>query len=82
MTTARQLSLFRSRKQRGTMPPAPTEFASQACVVDLIRRRHAPRWRSAPMPTTPHRQARSPNQEEIFMSARLKDDAATSSAWP
>jgi hypothetical protein len=34
------------------------------------------------MPTTPHRQARSPNQEEIFMSARLKDDAATSSAWP
>ena len=32
------------------------------------------------MPTTPYPQARSPNQEEIFMSARLKDNAATSPA--
>jgi hypothetical protein len=35
--TARQLHLFKSRKQRGTMPPPPSEFASQVFLVDLIR---------------------------------------------
>ena len=34
--TARQLSLFKSRRQRGTLPPR--EFASQCFLIDLLRR--------------------------------------------
>ena len=46
----RQLNLFRSRKQRGIAPPAPTEFASQAFLVDVIRRWLDPRWRFCHVP--------------------------------
>lgn len=42
---AQQLSLFRSRKQRGTAPPAPSEFQSQAFLVDVIRRWLDPAWK-------------------------------------
>lgn len=45
MTPVRQLHLFRGRRQRGTAPPAPTEFAPQAFLVDVIRRGLDPRWR-------------------------------------
>jgi hypothetical protein len=34
----RQLHLFKSSKQRGTLPPAPTEFAVQRFLVHVIRR--------------------------------------------
>ena len=50
MTAARQLHLFRSRRQRGTAAPAPTEFASQAFLVDVIRRWLDPRWRFCHVP--------------------------------
>jgi hypothetical protein len=36
-TTERQLHLFRGKRQRGTLPPAPSEFAVQASLVVLIR---------------------------------------------
>lgn len=42
---ARQLRLFKSRRQRGQAPPAPSEFASQAFLVDIIRRWINPAWR-------------------------------------
>jgi hypothetical protein len=35
--TARQLSLFKGKRQRGTLPPAPSAFAVQASLVVLIR---------------------------------------------
>jgi hypothetical protein len=47
---ARQLHLFKSRRQRGTSPPAPMEFASQASLVDLIKRTINPAWRFAHIP--------------------------------
>ena len=50
LVTERQLSLFRSRRQRGTRPPAPTEFASQAFLVDMIKRWIDPRWRFCHVP--------------------------------
>jgi hypothetical protein len=31
--TARQLDLFKSRRRRGTLPPAPSAFAVQASLV-------------------------------------------------
>jgi hypothetical protein len=37
MAAARQLSLFKGKRQKGFAPPAPTEFASQAFLVDVIR---------------------------------------------
>ncbi len=42
--TARQLSLFRGRRQRGTAPPAPTEYQLHCAVVDTVRRWIMPGW--------------------------------------
>jgi hypothetical protein len=35
---ARQLHLFKSRKPRGTLPPAPSEFQIHIAVADVLRR--------------------------------------------
>ena len=51
----RQLNLIRGRKQRGIAPPAPSEFASQCFLVDVIRRWLDPRWRFTHMPAGEHR---------------------------
>ncbi|MBR1286061.1 VRR-NUC domain-containing protein [Bradyrhizobium sp. AUGA SZCCT0177] len=45
MTAARQLHLFKSRRQRGQAPPPPSEFASQAFLVSVVRRWLDPHWR-------------------------------------
>ena len=53
---ARQLHLFRSSKrQRGTAPPAPSEFASQAFLVAVIRRWLSPQWRFTHVPLGEYR---------------------------
>lgn len=44
-TPSRQLHLFHGKRQRGIAAPAPTEFASQAFLVDVIRRWINPQWR-------------------------------------
>jgi hypothetical protein len=36
--TARQLHLFKSRRQRGTLPPAPSEYQLHCAVVDTVKR--------------------------------------------
>ena len=36
--TARQLHLFRSRKQRGQVPPQPSEFLIHIAIADVLRR--------------------------------------------
>jgi hypothetical protein len=41
----RQLNLFKSKRQRGTKPPAPLEFASHVFLADLLRRWCSPQWR-------------------------------------
>jgi hypothetical protein len=38
MLAARQLSFFKSKQQRGTAPPAPTEFSIHVAIADLLRR--------------------------------------------
>ena len=53
--SARQLHLFRGKRQRGTLPPAPSEFASQAFLVDVIRRTISPAWRFTHMPSGEYR---------------------------
>jgi len=45
VTPARQLHLFKGRRQRGIAPPAPREFASQAFLVDIVRRWINPAWK-------------------------------------
>jgi hypothetical protein len=42
--TERQLHLFRSRRQRGCAPPAPSEYQLHCAVVDTIRRWLMPNW--------------------------------------
>ena len=37
MLTARQLLLLRSRRQRGTAPPAPSEFLIHIAIADVLR---------------------------------------------
>jgi hypothetical protein len=48
--TGRQLHLFRGRRQRGTIAAAPSEFASQPFLVDVIRRWIDPQWRFTHVP--------------------------------
>ena len=42
--TARQLHLFRSRKQRGIAAPGPSEYQLHCMVVDTVRRWRMPGW--------------------------------------
>ena len=42
--TARQLHLFKSRRQRGTLPPAPSEYQLHCAVVDTVKRWIIPGW--------------------------------------
>ncbi len=44
MTAARQLHLFHGKRQRGTVPPAASEYQLQCAVVDAIRRWMMPGW--------------------------------------
>jgi hypothetical protein len=46
--TARQLNLFKSPRQRGTLPPAPSAFAVQASLVVLIRHTLSPATAALP----------------------------------
>lgn len=47
---ARQLSLFKSKHQRGTSAPAPTEFKTHCIVADTLKlgARHDWRWTHIP----------------------------------
>src|SRR5580765_8238802 len=40
----RQLSLFKSKRQRGVRPPAAKEFALHCMVADMLRRWIMPGW--------------------------------------
>jgi hypothetical protein len=42
--SARQLHLFRSRRQRGVAPPPPLEFQMHCMVADTLKRWAAPNW--------------------------------------
>src|SRR5580765_8430537 len=50
-----QLHLFKSRRQCGTAPPPPSEFASQCFLVDVIRRWLDPRWQFTHVPLGEYR---------------------------
>lgn len=39
-----QLSLFKGKRQRGTQPPPPKEFALHCQVADMVRRWILPGW--------------------------------------
>jgi hypothetical protein len=47
---ARQLSLFKGKRQRGTKPPPPLEFASHVLIADLLRRWCNPQWEWTHLP--------------------------------
>lgn len=40
----RQLDLFKGKRQRGKLPPAPYEFQDQCFLVDLLKRWINPGW--------------------------------------
>jgi hypothetical protein len=46
----RQLSLFKSKRQRGTKPPPPLEFASHVALADMLRRWCNPAWQWTHLP--------------------------------
>jgi hypothetical protein len=71
--TERQLHLFRSRKQRGQAPPAPTEFALHCAVADMLRRWAVPGWKWSHFPAGEERPAQIINGKRVsFAGARLK----------
>jgi hypothetical protein len=44
MTSPRQLSLFRGRRQGGQTPPSPLEFRTHVAVADALRVGCTPGW--------------------------------------
>jgi hypothetical protein len=47
---ARQLSLFKGKRQRGTKPPPPLEFANHVLIADMLRRWCNPQWQWTHLP--------------------------------
>lgn len=47
---AGQLSLFKSKRQRGIKPPPPLEFATHATLADICKRWLMPEWRFTHLP--------------------------------
>jgi hypothetical protein len=45
MTIAKQLSLFKSRRQRGVALPPPLEFYLHVSIIDILQRWINPGWR-------------------------------------
>jgi hypothetical protein len=50
MVAARQLSLFKGKRQRGQAPPAALEFASCCVLADICDRWLMPGWRYTHLP--------------------------------
>jgi hypothetical protein len=56
MATARQLHLFKSRRQRGQAPPPPKEFALHCVLADICRRWLNPHWKFTHLPMGEYRE--------------------------
>ena len=69
----RQLNLFKSKRQRGTKPPPPLEFASHVFLADLLRRWCSPQWKFSHLPFGEKR--------NIVTAARLKR-MGVQPGWP
>jgi hypothetical protein len=69
----RQLHLFKSRRQRGTVAPPPLEFALHCAVADTLKRWARPNWVWTHLPFGEHR--------EVITGARLKR-MGTQPGWP
>lgn len=70
---ARQLNLFKSKRQRGVAPPPPLEFEVQCMVADDLRRWAVPGWQWTHIPLGEERSA--------ITGARLKRMGAQP-GWP
>jgi len=55
MSATRQLSLFKSRRQRGVRPPDPIERQTHIAVADALRAGCAPGWLWTHFPAGEHR---------------------------
>jgi hypothetical protein len=73
MATARQLHLFKSRRQKGSAPPAPSEYQLHVAVADMLRRWINPGWKWSHFPAGEERPAQIINGKRVsFAGARLK----------
>jgi hypothetical protein len=54
----RQLSLFKSKRQRGIAPPPPLEFATHSTLADICKRWINPHWKFTHLPLGEHREHR------------------------
>jgi hypothetical protein len=81
--TARQLSLFGSKRQRGKAPPTPLEFALHCSIADVLRRWIMPGWKFTHVPAGEARPAVINKQGKRVSPAgeRLKR-MGLSEGWP
>jgi hypothetical protein len=79
----RQLSLFKTNRQRGTEPPPPTEFALQCVLADFVDRWLMPDWRATHIPLGERRDFRIDARGRRYSPSgtRLKR-AGTKAGWP
>lgn len=59
MSTARQLSLFKGRRQAGARPPPPVERKTHIAVADALRAGCMPGWLWTHFPAGEHRDERT-----------------------
>jgi hypothetical protein len=79
-----QLNLFKGKRQRGTQPPPPKEFASHVFLADVIRRWIMPNWKWTHMPLGEEREHRvdpKTGKRYSLAGARLKRMGVTP-GWP
>jgi hypothetical protein len=73
MAEARQLSLFKGKRQRGVRPPAALEFGVHASLADLLRRFCDRSWIWTHFPSGEEREAKIIGGKRVsFAGQRLK----------
>jgi hypothetical protein len=80
----RQLSLFKSKRQRGIAPPPPLEFQTHATLADICKRWINPRWKFTHLPLGEEREHRvnpSTGKRYSLTGQRLRR-MGLSAGWP
>lgn len=71
--TELQLSLFKSKRQRGRKPPPPLEFSSHVVLADILRRWCNPAWEWTHIPS---------GEKRHFSTAKKLKRMGVRPGWP
>ena len=78
---ARQLSLFKGKRQRGVAAPPPKEFATHCALADLLRRWTMPGWVWTHFPSGEERSFQIDAQEPPVLDGRRAAETNGPAGW-